>query len=60
MSMAPHQNIVVVPIQYSVLNGDKETGITIMKYMKMDAGDIFSQKLYQLKLTIPVVLYLIS
>lgn len=33
------------PIQYSVLNGDKETGITIMEMVKkMDAGDIFSQK----------------
>ncbi|WP_129045097.1 methionyl-tRNA formyltransferase [Companilactobacillus metriopterae] len=33
------------PIQYSLLNGDKKTGITIM-YMvkKMDAGDIISQK----------------
>lgn len=32
------------PIQYSILNGDKETGITIM-YMakKMDAGDIITQ-----------------
>ncbi len=33
------------PIQYSVLNGDKETGITIMEMVKkMDAGDIFAQK----------------
>ncbi|KRK79979.1 methionyl-tRNA formyltransferase [Companilactobacillus nodensis] len=33
------------PIQYSLLNGDKETGVTIM-YMvkKMDAGDIISQE----------------
>ncbi len=32
------------PIQYAVMNGDKETGVTIM-YMvkKMDAGDIISQ-----------------
>ncbi|WP_297819642.1 methionyl-tRNA formyltransferase [uncultured Lactobacillus sp.] len=33
------------PIQYSLLNGDKETGITIMEMVKkMDAGDIFAQK----------------
>lgn len=33
------------PIQYSIINGDKETGISIM-YMvkKMDAGDIISQR----------------
>ncbi|MBB1080167.1 methionyl-tRNA formyltransferase [Limosilactobacillus sp. STM2_1] len=33
------------PIQYSIINGDKETGISIM-YMvkKMDAGDIIAQK----------------
>ena len=33
------------PIQYSIINGDKETGVSIM-YMvkKMDAGDIISQK----------------
>ncbi len=33
------------PVQYSIMNGDKKTGITIM-YMvkKMDAGDIISQK----------------
>lgn len=33
------------PIQRAIMNGDKETGITIM-YMakKMDAGDILSQK----------------
>ncbi|MBB1094932.1 methionyl-tRNA formyltransferase [Limosilactobacillus sp. BG-MG3-A] len=32
------------PIQYSIINGDKETGVSIM-YMvkKMDAGDIISQ-----------------
>ncbi len=32
------------PIQYAVMNGDAETGVTIM-YMvkKMDAGDIISQ-----------------
>src|SRR5699024_10043755 len=33
------------PIHYAVINGDKETGITIM-YMekRMDAGDIISQR----------------
>jgi len=32
------------PIQWSLLNGDKETGITIMYMVKgMDAGDIISQ-----------------
>ncbi|WP_367342167.1 methionyl-tRNA formyltransferase [Limosilactobacillus sp.] len=33
------------PVQYSVINGDAETGVTIM-YMvkKMDAGDIIAQK----------------
>ncbi|MBB1063750.1 methionyl-tRNA formyltransferase [Limosilactobacillus fastidiosus] len=33
------------PVQYSIINGDKETGITIM-YMvkKMDAGDMISQR----------------
>ncbi|MBU4690455.1 methionyl-tRNA formyltransferase [Mycoplasma sp. ES3157-GEN-MYC] len=33
------------PIQYSVLNGDSETGISIMEMVKqMDAGDVFVQK----------------
>ncbi|ANK59372.1 methionyl-tRNA formyltransferase [Loigolactobacillus backii] len=33
------------PIQYSLLNGEKETGVTIMKMvMKMDAGDILRQE----------------
>lgn len=33
------------PIQYSLINGDTETGITIMEMVKeMDAGDIYSQK----------------
>ncbi|WP_281829783.1 MULTISPECIES: methionyl-tRNA formyltransferase [Lactobacillus] len=33
------------PIQYALLNGDKETGITIMEMVKkMDAGDIYAQK----------------
>lgn len=33
------------PVQYAIINGDKETGITIM-YMvkKMDAGDMISQR----------------
>lgn len=32
------------PIQYSLLNGDKETGISIMEMVKkMDAGDVFAQ-----------------
>ncbi|MBN3462648.1 methionyl-tRNA formyltransferase [Lactobacillus acidophilus] len=33
------------PIQYSLINGDKETGITIMEIVKkMDAGDIYAQE----------------
>lgn len=33
------------PIQYSLINGDPKTGITIMEMVKkMDAGDIYSQK----------------
>ncbi|MDE6491625.1 MAG: methionyl-tRNA formyltransferase [Lactobacillus sp.] len=33
------------PIQYSLINGDKKTGITIMEMVKkMDAGDIYAQK----------------
>ncbi|MBU3828100.1 MAG: methionyl-tRNA formyltransferase [Candidatus Lactobacillus pullistercoris] len=33
------------PIQYSLLNGDQETGITIMEMVKkMDAGDMYAQK----------------
>ena len=37
------------PVQYSIINGDKETGISIM-YMvkKMDAGDVIAQR------TIPI------
>lgn len=33
------------PVQYSIINGDKETGISIM-YMvkKMDAGDVIAQR----------------
>lgn len=32
------------PIQYAIMNGDKETGITIMEMVKkMDAGDIITQ-----------------
>lgn len=38
------------PIQYSLLNGDKETGITIMEMVKkMDAGDIFAQAALPIK-----------
>ena len=38
------------PIQYSIINGDKETGVSIM-YMvkKMDAGDIISQRSIQIE-----------
>lgn len=33
------------PIQYSLLNDDQETGITIMEMVKkMDAGDMYAQK----------------
>lgn len=33
------------PIHYAIMNGDKETGVTIMRMVaKMDAGDILSQK----------------
>lgn len=33
------------PIQYSLINGDAETGITIMEMVKqMDAGDIYAQE----------------
>lgn len=33
------------PIQWAILNGDKETGVTIMKTVKaVDAGDILLQK----------------
>lgn len=33
------------PIHYAIMNGDKETGVTIMRMIaKMDAGDILSQK----------------
>lgn len=32
------------PIQYAIMNGDEETGVTIMQMIsKMDAGDIYSQ-----------------
>ena len=38
------------PIQYSVINGDKETGITIMEMVKkMDAGDIYAQKAIEIE-----------
>lgn len=33
------------PIQYSLINGDSETGVTIMQMVKkMDAGDMYAQK----------------
>ena len=33
------------PIQYSLINGDKETGITIMEMVKkMHAGDLYQQE----------------
>lgn len=33
------------PIQYSLLNGDHQTGVTIMEMVKkMDAGDMYAQK----------------
>ena len=40
------------PIHHAIINGDKETGITIM-YMdkKMDAGDIISQRSIEIKST---------
>ena len=40
------------PIHHAIINGDKETGITIM-YMdkKMDAGDIISQRSIEIKNT---------
>ncbi len=38
------------PIHYAIINGDKKTGVTIMKMVKeMDAGDIISQKEFQIK-----------
>ena len=37
-------------IQYSLINGDKETGITIMEMVKkMDAGDIYAQKAIEIE-----------
>ncbi|UUV98250.1 methionyl-tRNA formyltransferase [Vagococcus luciliae] len=33
------------PVHYSIINGDKETGVTIMEMIKkMDAGDILAQE----------------
>ena len=33
------------PIHYAIMNGDKETGVTIMRMVaKMDAGAIISQR----------------
>ncbi|ASP28496.1 methionyl-tRNA formyltransferase [Spiroplasma corruscae] len=32
------------PVQYSIMNGDKETGISLMQMVKkMDAGDVYTQ-----------------
>ncbi|WP_029512625.1 methionyl-tRNA formyltransferase [Mycoplasmopsis iners] len=37
------------PIQYSLLNGDKITGISLMEMVKeMDAGDVFAQLTYKI------------
>ena len=38
------------PIQYAVINGDHQTGVTIMEMVKeMDAGDIYSQKALEIE-----------
>lgn len=38
------------PVHYAVMNGDKETGVTIMEMVqKMDAGDILSQRAIPIK-----------
>ncbi|KUH47553.1 methionyl-tRNA formyltransferase [Mycoplasmopsis meleagridis] len=38
------------PIQYSLLNGEKETGISLMEMVKeMDAGDIFAKLTYKIE-----------
>lgn len=40
------------PIHHAIINGDKETGITIMHMdKKMDAGDIISQRSLEIKST---------
>ena len=40
------------PVESSILNGDKETGITIQKMVyKMDAGDILAQEKTNIELT---------
>lgn len=40
------------PIQYALLNGDEETGITIMEMVKkMDAGDIYAQEAIKITAT---------
>ncbi len=37
------------PIQWPILNGDSETGITIMEVIeRLDAGDIYAQEIYPL------------
>ena len=49
------------PIHQAVIDGQKETGVTIM-YMaeKLDAGDIISQQALRLKRRIIQVYYLIN
>lgn len=38
------------PVHYAVINGDEQTGVTIMEMVqKMDAGDILSQKAIPIK-----------
>ncbi|RHW52780.1 methionyl-tRNA formyltransferase [Lactobacillus bombicola] len=40
------------PIQYSIINGDTETGVTIMEMVKeMDAGDIYAQEAIKIAAT---------
>ena len=47
------------PIQYSLINGDKETGITIMEMVKkMDAGDIYAQEAIKINQKIMLEPYL--
>lgn len=42
------------PIHAALLNGDQETGVTVIKMVeKMDAGDIFGQK----RLSIPIAMH---
>lgn len=51
------------PIQWSIINGDKETGITTMKTVKkMDAGDICKTDKIQISenMTVPELVHTIS